>query len=306
MTKRKLVAENVDMPGSPLERLLACPVCGSALTRIGDGVRCPQHGLFPRNGRLISFISGGASDFDRHWDLARAEQRPAAKVEAARRFLAPLRDLAGKRSAPLNVLDVGCGDGVHVQQLLAGEGGFFVAGLDYSARALASAMQIGGDWLPVHGDAQHLPFAADSFDAVVSFGVQAYLDDPDRGLAEIVRVATPGALIGLWYAPPRRGLAGALFSLTRAVVPRLPGWAQVALANTLVPFLGLMPTASTLSLRTGTWRECREVILVNIAPRHLEFPARAEIERKLSVLGCEIVARPDAIEGEYWARKGGA
>lgn len=304
MTK-KPVAGVVDTASSPLERLLACPVCASPLVRTDEGMQCSEHGLFPRSGRLISFIPGGASEFDRHWDLARAEQRPAAKVEAARRFLAPVRDLAGKRSHLLAVLDVGCGDGVHLQHLLE-DGRFAVAGLDYSARALASAMQQSGEWLPVHGDAQHLPFAADSFDAVISFGVQAYLDDPKRGLAEIVRVAKPGALIGLWYAPPRRGVPGALFSLTRAVVPRLPGWAQVTLANLLVPFLGLMPTASTLSLRTGTWRECREVILVNIAPRHLVFPTRAEIESRLSALGCEIVARPDAIEGEYWARKGGA
>lgn len=301
MTKRK---QAIDAADRPLERLLACPGCGSALVRVAEGVRCAEHGLFPSHERLISFIPGGSSEFDRHWELARAEQRPRAKMEVARRFLAPLHNLAGERNGLVTVLDLGCGDGVHVQELLAEGGRFAVAGLDNSARALASAMQIAGDWLPVHADAQRLPFAEDSFDAVISFGVQGYLDDPDQGLAQIVRVTKPGGLIGLWYAPLRRGLAGTLFALTRSLVPRLPAWTQVAVANALVPFLGLMSTASTLNLKTGTWRECREVILVNIAPRYLVFPTRAEIQGKLVALGCEIVARPDAIEGESWARKG--
>jgi ubiquinone/menaquinone biosynthesis C-methylase UbiE len=164
-------------------------------------------------------------------------------------------------------------------------------------------MQVKGDWLPVHADAQHLPFLDDSFDATISFGVQAYLDDPAQGMSEMVRVTRPGGLIGLWYAPRRSGVSGALFAAARGIVPRLPGWVQRRVADMMVPFLGLMPTASSLSLRTGSWRECREVILVNIAPKHIAFPTAHEIISELTRLGCEMVAKEGAIEGECWARK---
>lgn len=283
--------------------LLACPVCGSPLEVLPSQVRCPTHGAYGRHGPLISFLPADQQAFDDHWTHAEAVQRPEAKSAVARRFLSGLELLPPGEHQRSNILDVGCGDGVHVEQLLAGDRPFSIAGLDYSLGALRNAMQVAGDWLPVHADAQHLPFAGDSFDATFSFGVQAYLDDPSQGLREMVRVTRPGGLIGLWYAPRRRGLAGTLFGLARSIVPRLPGWAQRRVADMMVPFLGLMPTSSTLSLRTGSWRECREVILVNIAPAHIAFPTAAEITAELSRHGCEMIVKDSAIGGEYWARK---
>ncbi|GEM_PF-1618181 len=281
--------------------LLACPLCHLPPYAAADGVACSKHGTFHRSGGILSFLPGQHSAFDGHWQQAAEVQRPQAKLDAARRFLEPIiKSDPGRRP---RILDVGCGDGVHVEQLLAHDRNFIIAGVDYSMRALASASRITGEWLPVHADAQHLPFADGSFDVTISFGVQAYLDEPRRGLAEMVRVTKPEGLIGLWYAPRRRGVAGLLFAVTRGVVPHLPGWAQRRIADMMVPFLGLMPTSSTLSLRTGNWRECREVILVNIAPRHIAFPTASEIAAELSHHGCEIIARNDAIEGEYWARK---
>jgi SAM-dependent methyltransferase len=306
MARTNRAAGQDEAAGNPLERLLACPICRAPLARSIEGVRCAEHGLFSRHGRLLSFISGGHSEFDRHWELAQTDQRPQAKVEVARNFLKPLLVSTGDRTEPLSVLDVGCGDGVHVQELLRHGEAFSVAGLDYSVGALASATQLPGDWLPLRGDARHLPFADDSFDAVISFGVLAYLDNPERGLSEIVRVTRPGGLIGLWYAPQRQGLTGMLFKAARCVVPRLPRWGQMAIANALVPFLGLMPTSSGLSLRTGSWRECREVILVNLAPSDITFPTRSEIEASLTALNCRIIPRSGAIDGEYWAHKGAA
>jgi SAM-dependent methyltransferase len=283
--------------------LLACPKCGKPLRPSANGVSCDAHGLFPRRGRMISFLDEAGSAFDDHWQQAGDVQRPRAKMAAAARFLSLLEELRGSEGAVPKVLDVGCGDGVHVERLLASGRPFAIAGLDYSSRALRNAMQVKGDWLPVHADAQHLPFLDDSFDATISFGVQAYLDDPAQGMSEMVRVTGPGGLIGLWYAPRRSGVSGALFAAARRIVPRLPGWVQRRVADMMVPFLGLMPTASSLSLRTGSWRECREVILVNIAPKRIAFPTMQEIISGLTRLGCEMVAKEGAIEGEYWARK---
>jgi SAM-dependent methyltransferase len=283
--------------------LLACPICKSPLEILPSEVRCQIHGSFRRHGALVSFLQDEQLAFDEHWAHAAEVQRPEAKAAVARRFLSTLESVSSAKDGRPNILDIGCGDGVHIEQLLASEKRFSIVGLDYSLHALRSAMQIAGSWLPIHADAQHLPFVDNAFDAVFSFGVQAYLEDRSLGLREMVRVTKPGGLIGLWYAPRRRGVAGTLFATTRRIVPRLPRWAQRRVADTLVPFLGLMPTSSTLGLTTGSWRECREVILVNIAPAHIAFPTATEIIEELLSYDCKMIFSDGAIEGEYWARK---
>lgn len=297
------MSSEIGSPSDVLLPLLACPICRSPLEVVQSQVRCPVHGAFRRHGTLVSFLPAEQLAFDDHWAHAAQAQRPEAKAAVARRFLSALEFLSPGGDERPKILDVGCGDGVHIEQLLAGGRQFSIAGLDYSSHALGNAMQIAGDWLPVHADAQYLPFADGVFDAVFSFGVQAYLENRAQGLREMVRVTKPGGLIGLWYAPRRLGAAGILFAMTRRVVPHLPGWAQRRVADMMVPFLGLMPTSSTLSLRNGSWHECREVILVNIAPKHIAFPTAIEIAAELSRNGCEMIAKDGAIEGEYWARK---
>lgn len=283
-----------------IEKAFICPACRAELVVSDDGWTCRRHGLYPKNGRIADFLPGSQSPFDAHWKAAESGQRPVAKKTVARHFVSPITEKSGE---PLIVLDIGCGDGVHVQELLEHSDGRRIFGLDYSLGALRSALTLGEGWTPVHGDAGSLPFRENTFDAVISFGVLAYLDEPRRGVAEAVRVTTRGGMVGLWIAPPAGGLGGLLLRLTRAVVPQLPGVMQRIVADCFVPVLGLLPTASGLSLKTGTWKECREVVLVNIAPQKLTFPSADDVTNWLREAGCDIIARPHAMPGEYWARK---
>lgn len=283
-----------------IEPAFMCPHCHAALVGSDEGWICERHGLYPKNGRIADFLPDSDSPFDQHWEAAESEQRPAAKKSVARHFIAPIEQNFGEGIA---VLDIGCGDGVHVQELLESPVKRSIIGLDYSMGALRSATALKGDWTPVHGDARNLPFRENTFDAVISFGVLAYLGDPRRGVTEAVRVTRPGGLLGLWIAPPARGLGGLLLRVIRGVVPRLPAVLQRRVADCIVPVLGFLPTASGLSLKTGTWKECREVVLVNIAPRTLAFPSADEVTDWLQQAGCDIMPRPDAMPGEYWARK---
>lgn len=95
----------------------------------------------------------------------------------------------------MRVLDVGCGSGVYLQLLL--QMGASVTGVDYSkqmldlARPRLAAFPERGALLL--GDAQHLMFKDASFDAVLAVGLLDYLPDTDGALAELVRVAKPGA-----------------------------------------------------------------------------------------------------------------
>jgi demethylmenaquinone methyltransferase/2-methoxy-6-polyprenyl-1,4-benzoquinol methylase len=75
----------------------------------------------------------------------------------------------------------------------------------------------------VEADAQALPFPADYFQlAAVAFGLRN-VTDPDRGLAEMVRVTRPGGRVAvLEFSRPRGRVFGPLYRwYFRAVLPRV-------------------------------------------------------------------------------------
>lgn len=75
-------------------------------------------------------------------------------------------------------------------------------------------------------DAEHLPFADHSFDAVtVAFGVRNF-EQLDQGLKELCRVLRPGGhLMVLEFSRPRSPLVKGLMNLySRSLMPTLGGW----------------------------------------------------------------------------------
>lgn len=99
-----------------------------------------------------------------------------------------------------HLLDVGCGVGDDVQGLAQRVGNTGrVVGIDCSETMLAEARKrVRETNLPVEfrvGDAQQLEFAAKSFDGCRAERMFVHLRDPDRALAEMVRVARTGARI---------------------------------------------------------------------------------------------------------------
>ena len=96
---------------------------------------------------------------------------------------------AGRR-----VLEVGCGAGTDLARFA--KGGALVSGVDLSASAIALARQnfeqqrLQGDLR--EADAEHLPFANDTFDLVYAHGVVQYTTNPQRLADECRRVLKPG------------------------------------------------------------------------------------------------------------------
>jgi len=75
----------------------------------------------------------------------------------------------------------------------------------------------------VEADAQELPFPDDQFQIVsVAFGLRN-ITDPDRGLAEMVRVARPGGKVAvLEFSRPRGRILGPLYRwYFKSVLPRI-------------------------------------------------------------------------------------
>ncbi len=123
------------------------------------------------------------------------------------------------------VLDVATGTGnVALPAALAGAA---VVGLDLTRELLATAREraerLGADVTWVEGDAEALPFADASFDAVTSaFGVQ-FAPRHDVATAELVRVCRPGGRIVLCNWTPRSKV-GELFSILGRYLPPPPAF----------------------------------------------------------------------------------
>ena len=123
-----------------------------------------------------------------------AEYRKADVVRSRRELISILRPAAGER-----VLDVGCGPGFFLADLLRAEGALGLAtGIDPSEAMVAMALPrasaasaSGAVSLQVAG-AEELPFPDASFDAVVFMQVLLYVRDVPRALREAERVLKPG------------------------------------------------------------------------------------------------------------------
>lgn len=123
------------------------------------------------------------------------------------------------------VLDLGCGRGGVVE--LVWTEVRLAAGLDPDPSSLTEHR---ATRLPVvRGVGQHLPFADESFDLVVSVWVMEHLDDPLAVLSEVRRVLRPGGHL-VFITPNLRNpllllnrLGRAVPALQRRVVPRLYG-----------------------------------------------------------------------------------
>lgn len=153
----------------------------------------------------------------------------AATEESVRDF----RDDAGRNSyqrvadaldAPAleTVLDVGCGNGPLLAEVVARNPAIRVSGIDLSpeeiARARARVPDANIDRLAV-GDAANMPFADAAFDAVTSHMVLMLLPQLDPVLAEIRRVLRPAGKLA-FLVPRRSDSETRVTELLRAV----PQW----------------------------------------------------------------------------------
>ncbi|MCA0930750.1 methyltransferase domain-containing protein [Ruegeria profundi] len=114
------------------------------------------------------------------------------------------------------VLDLCCGHGNAAAAL--SDAGATVIGLDFSAAMLARARQRVPSASFVEGDASHLPFEDDHFDAVVCNVGFGHLPDPDAVLSEIARVLRRGGMAAMtsWREPEVSPTFQIVFSAVKA------------------------------------------------------------------------------------------
>jgi SAM-dependent methyltransferase len=97
-------------------------------------------------------------------------------------------------------VDVGCGNGAFTEMLVERCAPVAVAGIDPSAEQVAYARQrLGGDSVRIDvGDAMALPYADAGFDAAVMALVIFFVPDPEKSVAEMVRVVRPGGSVSTY------------------------------------------------------------------------------------------------------------
>jgi SAM-dependent methyltransferase len=135
---------------------------------------------------------------------------------------AQLVNFAGIRKDQ-KVLDVGCGTGVVA--VTAARRGAKVTGLDLTpallerARVNAQMADVAVEF--IEGDAEKLPFADASFDAVLSQFGHMFAPRPDVAISEMLRVLKPGGTIAFSTWPPEL-FTGKMFSLVAQYLPPPP------------------------------------------------------------------------------------
>jgi SAM-dependent methyltransferase len=173
------------------------------------------------------------------WQRA-AEHYTATFAQATAGFVGDLLD-AGRVGAGRRVLDLACGPGLLAAA--AAERGALPVGLDFSSAMIAPARADHPGIRFEEGDAEALPFAAGSFDAVLSnFGVH-HFPEPVKALREAYRVLGPGGRLAFttWAAPAENIAWQLLFDAIAAHGDR-------SAANTPPPGGGLRDPADVLGL----------------------------------------------------------
>lgn len=184
----------------------------------------------PRKRHALSLFSGLPARYDRMGAVLSFGQDPRWR----RALLDAVDPGPGQR-----VLDVACGTGLVTMGLARRD--CAVTGLDQSeamldgARAkLARHPELSGQVTLVSGQAERLPFADASFDALTFTYLLRYVDDRAATMRELARVVRPGGRIGMIeFGVPSRPVLRALWRVhTRVGLPLLgrlvsPAWFEV-------------------------------------------------------------------------------
>lgn len=148
-----------------------------------------------------------------------------APLEAITTIPAAILVRRARIQAGQRVLDVACGTGVVA--VTAARVGAKVSGLDLTPELLEHAREnselagVSVDWH--EGDAEKLPFADGTFDAVLSQFGHMFAPRPEIAVAEMLRVLKPGGTIAFATWPPDMWIGRMFAMVSRYMPPPPPG-----------------------------------------------------------------------------------
>jgi 2-polyprenyl-3-methyl-5-hydroxy-6-metoxy-1,4-benzoquinol methylase len=228
-----------------LTALLRCLNCGQSLTEAEARLICSSCGReYPVERGTVRMLPDSLAaeqvkvqtgeSFAYEW-----EHFGADRAEWEKNFNDYMQPLRPEDFEGMVLLDVGCGSGRHSRQAAAA--GARVVAADLGASIDVARGNLPPEVMTVQADAEHLPFARESFDMVMSIGVLHHLPDPERALRAIVPFARPGGRVHvyLYWQPPIAWHRSVLRGVTavRRVTVRLPHHVLHALCYPLAAVL---------------------------------------------------------------------
>jgi SAM-dependent methyltransferase len=230
--------------------------------------------------------------------------------------LAPsFADFAGI-AAGRRVLDVGCGPGALTTELVQRLGAAAVAAVDPSERFVAAARERHPGVQVRIAAAEELPFADAEFDAALAQLVVHFMDDPVRGLAEMVRVTRNGGVVAacVWDHAGGHTPLAPFWDAVHELDPdatdesHLAGGHEGHLTElcTKAGLRDVEETALPVSVEHATFEEWWEPFTLGVAPAgayvtSLDSARQTELrERCQERLG----AGPFAIDSRAWSARG--
>jgi ubiquinone/menaquinone biosynthesis C-methylase UbiE len=164
-------------------------------------------------------------------DYIMEDPREAARLEAKVDPKAWVQKyLAHRVRAGTEVLSVGCGPGVILNEVSELHPSVRATGIDISADRVKEAIQRNHEnprLKFVRGDAQAMPFPSNSFDLVYSRMLLQYLREKEKAVAEMARVCRPGGIVLLqdldgqllWHYPEDERVQRAVEKVLAALAP---------------------------------------------------------------------------------------
>ncbi len=160
---------------------LCCPVCGNSLRREGETYSCGKHPFTVNKKGFLNFLSAPApSCYDAELFQARRRVFDAGCYDAVADAIVELLPPKGTQK----LLDAGCGDGWYLQRILQSRPDWHGAGVDISRDAIAQAADHPCTALWCVADLRRLPFADQSFTAVLDVLTPASYSEFQRVLTQ--------------------------------------------------------------------------------------------------------------------------
>jgi ubiquinone/menaquinone biosynthesis C-methylase UbiE len=192
-----------------INEALICPETQEKLNYTGGSYLRTDGFSYPVKNEILSAvypreIGGDDAKFNRMYNfyapLYDLNERVMGKLLTGVDMVKGRKEIVSKLGLKpgMRVLEVSPGPGVFQKFLRheIGENGELVA-LDLSMRMLRQCQKRNGNLNVhlVHGNAQYLPFADDTFDVLFHFGGVNLFNDPDKAISEFIRVVKKDGIV---------------------------------------------------------------------------------------------------------------